>query len=70
MSKNRTDRKRERNLDAVARQASYAELTTVQKLDRLPSDGAKRQRIKLTTRAVAVSGVLPAMIIAAVSQAV
>ena len=68
MSKNRTDKKRERRLDAESRAISYAELSTKEKLERLPSDGAKNQRKRLLKIAVVNSGILPAMIVAVATQ--
>jgi len=39
-----------RSLAAESRQADYDTLTTQQKIDHLPKDGAKKQRAKLTLR--------------------
>ena len=40
-------RRAERRKQAEARQAEYDQLSTQQKLDRLPANGAKRQRARL-----------------------
>jgi hypothetical protein len=42
--------KDQRRADADVRQAKYNNLTTQQKLDQLPADGANKQRAKLLAR--------------------
>ena len=39
-----------RRLEAEARNGKYGQLTTQQKLDQLPANGANRQRAKLTAK--------------------
>ena len=45
--KNFPGRKKERKIEAEQRQVEYDKLTTLQKLARLPDEGATKQRLRL-----------------------
>lgn len=47
LRKNGTTTRTERRREAELRQESYNSLTPKQKLDKLPPDGSKKQRVKL-----------------------
>ena len=49
-------RRAERRNQAMQRQAAYDELTTQQKLDKLPATGATRQRERLTAKLAKENG--------------
>jgi hypothetical protein len=48
--KHRADFAQTRQTEAKERQAAYDQLTVQQKLDRLPPNGAKKQRARLTAQ--------------------
>jgi hypothetical protein len=51
-----TPRKEERRNAAVARNEAYAKLTLAEKIDRLPVNGAKRQRARFEKQLLAARG--------------